>query len=137
MKRSALRRMKPLRAKKFWNPPRKPLNKRNPKRMAKRMDRYRVYMASPGWKAKRKAAIERAGRQCEHSVTVTTPDGFVGVIRCPAKHRLTVHHLTYIRFGGDEIPEDLQVLCIQHHREAEQAKRGYKDRSYTHRERAA
>jgi len=36
--------------------------------------------------------------------------------RCDCKKRLQVHHLTYDRYGGDEEPEDLIILCGYHHR---------------------
>lgn len=34
---------------------------------------------------------------------------------CKSERNIQVHHLTYERFGGDEIPEDLQILCAKHH----------------------
>lgn len=120
MKRTGfLKRKTKLTVKKLWRPARKALPKSNARQQKARRDRYHEFMRSPEWKAIRRAAIERAGKRCEYTVSVTTPDGYTELIRCPVWHRLTVHHLSYTRFGGREQPEDLQVLCIEHHREVE------------------
>jgi hypothetical protein len=71
------------------------------------VDEYAAYINSAPWKAKRRAAILKAGRQCE---------------QCGNSHRLEVHHLTYERFKN-EAPEDLVVLC----RECHQATHGNGD----------
>lgn len=34
--------------------------------------------------------------------------------RCGSKHKLQVHHLSYIRLGNEE-PSDLEVLCCKCH----------------------
>ena len=81
--------------------PLKPVNER---RKAKRLAKYRAYMQSAEWKIIRGIALKLAGYTCA---------------RCPETRRLTVHHKTYIRFGGQELQEDLEVLCKachdQHH----------------------
>jgi hypothetical protein len=66
-----------------------------------RVDRQRYYKCA-WWKHTRQAAIERANSRCEH---------------CESIYNLQVHHLTYERLGK-EIPEDLQVLCFECHRQA-------------------
>jgi 5-methylcytosine-specific restriction endonuclease McrA len=70
---------------------------------------YRQYIKSDAWKAKRQAAIERAGGKCQLC-------GKSGV-------RLTVHHNSYNNLGN-EPPEDLIVLCWpchdSHHQKTDQ-----------------
>jgi len=56
---------------------------------------HRAYLQSPLWKQIRKKALDKYGEVC---------------FKC--KERGTdVHHLTYERAGGNELIEDLQVLC--------------------------
>lgn len=67
----------------------------------KRRKRYKKYLSSATWRRIRKAALERAGYRCE---------------KCGAERddvRLEVHHLSYARCPGRELPEDLQVLCVK------------------------
>lgn len=85
----------------------------NAARQAKRKAEYAAFMRSPEWKALRKGALERAGHRCEE--LVPNPHGPISVMRCTATRRLTVHHRTYARFGGRELPRDLQVICKEHH----------------------
>lgn len=126
-----LQRRTPLQRTK-WEYTRKPMKKRGETKR-KKEKRYGEYMRSPAWKKIRLEAIARAGRQCEYAVQVTTPYG-QHEVRCPNWHRLTVHHLTYARFGGNEQPEDLQVLCVTHHREIEKTKHSHR---HTHQRRAS
>lgn len=35
--------------------------------------------------------------------------------RCLSDHGLAHHHTTYARFGGNERPEDIRVVCQVHH----------------------
>lgn len=86
----------------------------NAARQAKRKARYQAFMRSPEWRAIRKGALERAGRRCEELIPNPTLGG-ISMMRCTATRRLTVHHKTYARFGGMELPSDLQVLCKEHH----------------------
>jgi len=60
---------------------------------------HRRYLDSPGWKARSRRAILEAGESCQ---------------QCGATGTLQVHHLTYERVG-QELPEDLLVLCISCH----------------------
>lgn len=100
----------------------------------KKMARYSAYLRSKVWREKRKAALARANGVCEFTVTVdadrwpstVTPDvsfgtytGIYSPMRCTAE-ATHVHHKTYARFGGDELPEDLQALCKAHHDYIEQ-----------------
>lgn len=59
-------------------------------------DRYNRFMASDEWKHIRGLKLDLASHRCE---------------KCGDTERLEVHHLTYDRFGGDELLTDLQVLC--------------------------
>lgn len=61
---------------------------------------YSAFINSPQWRAIRAGAIFAAGAQCEN---------------CGSRRRLEVHHLTYARFGGCELPSDLRVLCERCH----------------------
>lgn len=61
--------------------------------------RYRAYLESAAWQAKRLAALKRAGFVC---------------LQCGSRDRLEVHHLSYERLG-DELPADLTVLCARCH----------------------
>lgn len=82
----------------------------------KKEARYKAYLSSPAWKAKRREALESAGHRCQYE------DGYWwdgramqgGRFRCPETTRLHVHHLTYARFGNEAL-SDLQVLCRAHH----------------------
>jgi 5-methylcytosine-specific restriction endonuclease McrA len=66
---------------------------------------YQAYLESPTWRRVRIRALADAGNACE---------------RCGAGDQtLNVHHRTYERVGGRELPEDLEVLCepchVRHH----------------------
>lgn len=61
--------------------------------------RYEEVMNSDGWRSRRLLALHRASSKCEE---------------CGSEDRLHVHHLTYRNFGN-ELPEDLQVLCESCH----------------------
>lgn len=66
--------------------------------MVARMD-YAAYLASPQWWEKRQLAVKRAHGRCAI---------------CNANGKLNVHHRTYERVGN-ELPEDLIVLCEDCH----------------------
>jgi 5-methylcytosine-specific restriction endonuclease McrA len=59
-------------------------------------DHYHEYLRSPTWRAIRNGALKNAFFRCE---------------RCGRADALEVHHVTYARLGGDELLEDLEVLC--------------------------
>lgn len=56
---------------------------------------HRQYLNSPLWKSVRKKALEKFGEICS---------------KC-GEYGTDVHHLTYDRVGGNELIDDLQVLC--------------------------
>jgi 5-methylcytosine-specific restriction endonuclease McrA len=66
-------------------------------------DYRRKYMRSQRWQDIRTKALERSGRTCEQCGR-RQEDGY----------KLDVHHITYIRLGG-ELMEDVQVLCYLCH----------------------
>lgn len=100
----------------------KPLRKSGPTK-AKKVARQRAFYASAVWKLIRRDALDRANHRCEYVERWGFPFVEAGTwryIRCEATMRLEVHHKKgSLRFGGDELPEDLQVLCAPHHREIE------------------
>lgn len=61
---------------------------------------YAEYLRSEVWQEKRAAALDRANHACQ---------------LCNRTKNLHVHHRTYERIGGDELPEDLTVLCATCH----------------------
>lgn len=65
-----------------------------------RKETYAAYLRSGVWKARRIAALERAGDRCQV---------------CNSSKRLQVHHRTYERVGRED-PGDLVVLCTRCHR---------------------
>ena len=64
-----------------------------------RRNDYNDYMRSEDWKHVRRLKLEFAGNRCE---------------KCGATDELHVHHLTYDRFGHENLT-DLQVLCRDCH----------------------
>lgn len=75
---------------------------------------HKLYIGSPVWRAKRIPILERAAGHCE---------------KChrPTKH-LQVHHLTYVRSGGAELPEDLLAICRRCHLNEHNLTRGGRKR---------
>lgn len=82
---------------------------------AKREAKYKAFMASPAWRRIRKDKLDRE--------RVEGPDHrhWVRCAKCkeilPAR-RAHCHHTSYLRFGGNERPEDLEVThrrCHERH----------------------
>lgn len=65
---------------------------------------HTAYLKSEKWKGLRRRAIDRADFKCE---------------RCGSAVNLEVHHLTYKRFGHEEL-DDLVVLCNSCHNQIHQ-----------------
>lgn len=61
---------------------------------------YQEYLQTPEWKTRREQALLRAGHRCQVCNSNNTT--------------LNTHHRTYIR-RGNELPEDLIVLCQSCH----------------------
>lgn len=71
---------------------------------------YDTFMQSRKWREVIAPPIrERARGYCENCRRKTT--------------RLEVHHKTYVRFGGRELPRDLEALCEECHARADRARR--------------
>jgi 5-methylcytosine-specific restriction endonuclease McrA len=66
---------------------------------------YSSYLQSDLWKGIRDEAIARAGGKCE-------------ICDSPSRH-LNVHHKTYVHVGGNELPQELEVLCFTCHQNAD------------------
>lgn len=62
---------------------------------------YHNYLNGDRWRAIKEAAIIRAGYKC---------------LVCSVGPPLEVHHNTYYRVFGNELPEDLSVLCRDCHK---------------------
>jgi hypothetical protein len=74
---------------------------------------YKKYINSPQWKEKRRLLFSAAG----------LPVCFkCGIWDVP----MHVHHLTYARFGGDELMEDLAIVCVPCHEEIHALKHAVK-----------
>ncbi len=72
------------------------------KRWQSELDRRRLYaeyLASPAWRRKRQQVLDRDGGICQG---------------CRKKAATEVHHLTYVRFGG-EMLFDLVAVCDDCH----------------------
>ena len=70
------------------------------KKKRERKEKYDEYMNSDVWQKVRQRAFDHYGSQCN---------------RCdrPAQQ---VHHKSYSRFYGNELMEDLEVLCVPCHK---------------------
>lgn len=62
---------------------------------------YLAYLESPWWRMRRHAVMRYRGERCE---------------RCGLTQRLQLHHRTYQRLGK-ELPEDVELLCRNCHRQ--------------------
>jgi 5-methylcytosine-specific restriction endonuclease McrA len=66
--------------------------------------KYREYILSKAWSAKRRAKFAQVGRKCERCGSV--------------RGKIHVHHKTYDRLGVERL-EDLEVICemchLDHH----------------------
>lgn len=62
--------------------------------------KYRTYLRSPEWKAKREELFKLRGKLCE---------------TCTSTRNIQVHHLTYKRVFNEKL-NDLQVLCKSCHK---------------------
>jgi len=68
-------------------------------RITIKQELHREYLNSPLWKAIRQNALDHYGSICG---------------KCGKEGR-DVHHLTYKGWGGNEVMDDLQVLCRECH----------------------
>ena len=107
----------PIKARALFIDRGKPIPKKNAKAAKRKLARYQAFIQSPEWKAIRIECLERAGMQCEYVERF-------GSGRCQMTTQLTAHHVRYTRFGGQELPSDLQCLSAAHHALVESLKPG-------------
>ena len=95
----------------------KPIRKVNPERQAKRRQSYAKKLAAYKRSKTYKIVEARSGGRCERTKDVAWTHECMsfGPIcfcegRCPNPARIH-NHKTYARFGGNELPEDVEHLC--------------------------
>jgi hypothetical protein len=106
------------------------MKKKNPTRQAKRRKTYAQKLAAYKRSETYKFVEARAAERCEHIRKVKMLCSWKGECpqyefayqRCVGSSFLQHHHKTYARFGGKELPSDVQLLCQYHHEQAEAAK---------------
>lgn len=108
---------------------RKAIRQVNPVAKAKRTKKYKAYLSSAAWKAKRQERFRLDGWRCVAVVCVESVLAFEGeelamgsrYQRCPNVDEtrtgkgLVCDHLTYARFGNENL-DDLRTLCKGHDR---------------------
>lgn len=107
----------------------KPIRKKNDAKQARKAVNYRKGLAAYRKSETYKQVEARAANRCEHTETRWEAYGLDngGLVeeRCfvvrggERGNKLHHHHKTYARFGGKELPEDMALLCDQHHAAAE------------------
>lgn len=114
------RRRNPL-ARKTWldrgRGPRAVNPDRQRKRRTRRQQLHQAYRRSETYRI----VAARAGGRCEY---VQPQSGR----RCAETELLEHHHKHYLRFGGDELPEDMLVLCKTHHHYVEGRDHSHRNR---------
>lgn len=102
--------------------PRKAMPKANPERQRKAAKRYAIKLAKYRASETYRVVEARAAGQCEAEWDAFyIANGYIKE-RCTATEGLEHHHKTYARFGGRELPEDIDVLCKVHHEYVESLK---------------
>ena len=101
------------------------MKKANPERQEKSKARYAKQLAAYRKSETFRIVKARAGGRCERRGNPNFPD-FRPDGRCIAVQSDGIpmhhHHKTYARFGGSELPTDIELLCEWHHNEAEALK---------------
>jgi hypothetical protein len=70
-------------------------------------DKYKKYIESKEWQAKRTERLKIDNFTCQ---------------KCGSKRKLHVHHINYENFGNENVYEDLITLCSKCHEEVEEMK---------------
>lgn len=115
--------------------PKKALSKSNPERQAKRRKAYAVKLAAYKRSETYRIVEARAGGRCERREDATDLSGapLKGWLQCTNSRadglRLTHNHKTYARFGGKELPEDVELLC-DHHNTLYESQHPTRNRNY-------
>lgn len=112
MKRSGIKRTKPMARGKGGSLKRTGKLKPAGAAKAKKLVRYGVYMRSKAWRTRRLERLALDGNRCT---------------RCGLDQQLTVHHLSYLRFGNENL-EDLATLCAPCHKAEEKKLRPWNKR---------
>ena len=115
-----MQRKRPLQRKTRLKSGTTPLPTVNPVRQAKRRQQQRSKHAAYRASETYRVVSARAGGQCEMAVKPMVGQGNAPV-RCPETSGLAHHHVTYARYGGAELPEDIAVVCRYHHAQLEAA----------------
>lgn len=76
-----------------------PPRQKNPERLARRRKAYQAFLHSAAWRR------IRAQKLAESPTCELQHRG------CLVTEKLTVHHKTYLRFGGKELMSDLATAC--------------------------
>ena len=115
IRRSYLRPGAPPKRKSWLARSTKPIPQVNVEQTARRRARNAKRMRSPEYKAAKAGAMERAGGQCEYTIS-----GF-GDCRCHETKRLQFHETCYSKFRP-VTKDDGVILCYSHHMLAESKK---------------
>jgi 5-methylcytosine-specific restriction endonuclease McrA len=89
------------------------VKKVNKARLDKRTKRYKSYMSSMAWKLKRIACLTRDNWTCQACGWKDERACFLSELIAP--RQLEADHLTYARFGHENV-DDLLTLCTACHR---------------------
>jgi hypothetical protein len=134
MKRTPLRRTAPL-ARGTSRLARGAIRKVNAARVAKKAKAYRQRLASASWQALRRQAYDRDGGLCWCPMCVTGRQHGEAFAFEPIPiwfdtkgkiHGFHTHHVTYARFGHEDLA-DLLTMAPTHH-QALEAQMGYRQR---------
>ena len=72
----------------------------------------------PGWSSIRRQVIDRAQGQCEHTPPVSSPHEHPPRCYYPGTD---VDHIINVANGGTDTLDNLQLLCVWHHKQKTQA----------------
>lgn len=94
-----------------------PIKPVNQPRLDRRTRAYKQYLASDVWRTKRLQALIAAEWRCQRCGAREDDVGLARIGDVLLSRRLEVHHRKgALRFGGRELPEDLEVCCTLCHR---------------------
>ena len=110
----------------------KPLPKKNDAKRGRKRSLYAKKLAAYRKSETYKAVEKRSGGRCERILTARIEGPYVLpqtlTIRCLNKRsdglKMVHNHLTYARFGGHELPSDIELLCPSCNALYESQKRG-------------
>lgn len=88
----------------------KKIAKVNPERLAKRRASYAKKLGAYRRSDTRKLVEVRSGGRCERTIDRVDIGFGICEVRCPNPAKVH-NHKTYARFGGQELPNDIEHLC--------------------------